>query len=317
MPTAAFPRHRGTVRLLLLALAAPAALAAQGAAPRPMSLDDLMELRAVGSPSLSPDGARVVYTVSAWEHPAARDTSKGDRHDNRSHLWLVPTAGGPPRQITFGERGESQPRWSPDGRHIAFVSARGTATGDEGPRPQLWLLPADGGEATVLTTARDGVSAYRWSPDGTRIAYLTTDSLSREAEARTRRRDDAKPFEGDLRLAHVWVIDVATRTAAKVTSGAFTVRGAPEWSPDGTRLAILASPTPLIRDERREAWVVTVATAGGGGMVPRREDAGVWRHPGGRHHRGRRHPHALAPQHGAGAARRGGGAGARAHRGHL
>jgi dipeptidyl aminopeptidase/acylaminoacyl peptidase len=233
-----------------------------------MSMDDLMEIRAVGSPALSPDGARVVYTVSAWEHPAARDTSRGDRHDRRSHLWMVPAAGGTPRQLTFGERGESQPQWSPDGRFISFVAARGAATGDEGPRPQLWLLPADGGEATVLTAARDGVTAYSWSPDGARLAYLTTDSLSREAEARTRRRDDAKPFEGELRLAHVWVIDVATRTASKLTSGAFTVRGAPEWSPDGTRLAILASPTPLIRDERREAWVVTVATGAKARIAP-------------------------------------------------
>ncbi|MFP5356371.1 MAG: prolyl oligopeptidase family serine peptidase, partial [Gemmatimonadota bacterium] len=140
------------------------------------------------------------------------------------------------------------------------IAARGTATGDEGPRPQLWLLPAAGGEAWQLTTARDGVSAYAWSPDGSRIAYLTTDSLTRDAEAKVRRRDDPKPFEGDLRLAHAWVVDVATKKATKVTSGPFSIRGAPSWSPDGTKLAILTSPTPLIRDERREAWIVTVAT---------------------------------------------------------
>ena len=280
MPAITLPRHWGAVRLTALSLAAPLALAAQGAAPRPMSMDDLMELRSAGSPSLSPDGSRVVYTVTGWEHPAARDTSKGDRHDQRSHLWMVPAAGGTPRQITFGERGESQPQWSPDGRFIAFVAARGTATGDEGPRPQLWLLPAEGGEAMPLTSARDGVSAYSWSPDGKRVAYLTTDSLTRDAEARARRRDDAKPYEGDLRLSHVWVVDVATRTAAKVTSGAYTVRGAPAWSPDGTRLALLTSPTPLIRDERRDAWVVTVATgekvrlAPPAKMIP--QFGGVW-----------------------------------------
>ena len=246
---------RLTSMLALLAVALPAR-----AQSRPMSIDDVMALRSVGAVSLAPDGGRVVYTVSAWEHPAARDTSKGDRHDMRSHLWMVSARGGDQRQLTFGERGESAPQWSPTGAQIAFIAARGAASGDEVPRAQLWLLPSAGGEAWQLTSARDGVSAYTWSPDGARIAYLTTDSLTREAEARVRRRDDSKPFEGDLRMSHVWVIDVATKTATKVTSGDFTVRGAPSWSPDGTKLAILTSPTPLIRDERREAWIVNVAS---------------------------------------------------------
>jgi len=247
------------VALPLLAAAIALAAPRAGAQGRPMTLDDVMELRNVGTVALSPDGTRIVYTVSAWEHPAARDTSKGDRHDMRSHLWLVSATGGDQRQLTFGERGESAPQWSPDGSRISFVAARGTATGEDGPRPQLWILPAAGGEAWQLTTARDGVAGYTWSPDGSRIAYLTTDSLTRDTEAKLRRRDDPKTFEGDLRLTHVWVIDVATKKATKVTSGDFTVRGAPTWSPDGTRLAILTSPTPLIRDERREAFIVTVA----------------------------------------------------------
>jgi len=253
----AAPSLRLTSALLLL-LGGPSIADGQG---RPMSLDDVMELRNVGAVALSPDGSRVVYTVSAWEHPAARDTSKGDRHDMRSHLWMVSSSGGDQRQLTFGERGETAPQWSPDGRSIAFLAARGAATGEDAPRPQLWILPAAGGEAWQLSSARDGVGGYTWSPDGSRIAYLTTDTLSRDAEARTRRRDDPRTFEGDFRLSHVWVIDLVTRKATKVTSGDFTVRGAPTWSPDGSRLAILTSPTPLIRDERRDAWIVTIASA--------------------------------------------------------
>ena len=240
----------------------PALLAGQ--AKRPMSTDDLMRLRAVGGVAIAPAGDRVLYTISAWEHPNANpakgDTALGDKHDRRSHVWVVPFTGGAARQLTFSERGESNPQWSPNGATISFVSARGAASGDEGPRPQIWLLPADGGEASQLTTARDGVSAYSWSPDGTRIAYLTTDSLSRDAEAKLRRRDDPKVYEGDLRLSHVWVIDVASKQATKVTGGDYTVRGAPSWSPDGTQLAFDASPTTLIRDERRDAYVVTIST---------------------------------------------------------
>ncbi|MEI6739476.1 MAG: S9 family peptidase [Gemmatimonadaceae bacterium] len=243
----------------LVAFGAPLLLSAQ--AKQPMTTADLMRVRSVGGAAISPSGDRVLYTVSAWEHPGAKgDTALGETHNRRSHVFIVPAAGGPARQLTASERGESQPQWSPDGATIAFVSARGTATNGEEPRPQLWLLPADGGEASVLTNARDGVSAYAWSPDGARIAYLTTDSLTRDAEAKARRRDDAKVYEGDLRLSQLWVIDVATKQATKVTSGAFTVRGAPSWSPDGTKLAFDASPTNLIRDERRDAYVVTIAT---------------------------------------------------------
>ncbi len=242
-----------------VAFGVPLLLSAQ--AKRPMTTADLMRVRSVGGAAISPSGDRVLYTVSAWEHPGAKgDTALGDTHNRRSHVFIVSAAGGPSRQLTASERGESQPQWSPDGATIVFVSARGTAAAGEEPRPQLWLLPADGGEATVLTNARDGVSAYAWSPDGARIAYLTTDSLTRDAEAKARRRDDAKVYEGDLRLSQLWVIDVATKQATKITSGAFTVRGAPSWSPDGTKLAFDASPTTLIRDERRDAYVVTIAT---------------------------------------------------------
>jgi dipeptidyl aminopeptidase/acylaminoacyl peptidase len=258
-------RHRTRAALVVFLLGVTGSLPAQG---RPMSLDDVMELRSVGGVALAPDGGRIVYTVAGWEHPAARDTSKGDRHEMRSHVWMVSRGGGDQRQLTFGERGESAPQWSPDGRHISFIAARGSGTGDDAPRPQLWILPAAGGEAWQLTTARDGAGSYAWSPDGRQIAYLTTDSLTREQEARRRRRDDPEPYEGDLRMSHVWVVDVATKQATKLTSGDYTVRGAPTWSPDGTRLAILTSPTPLIRDERRDAWIVTVATKEKGRIAP-------------------------------------------------
>ncbi|MBI2407445.1 MAG: S9 family peptidase [Gemmatimonadetes bacterium] len=223
-----------------------------------------MRFRSVGAVDLSPAGDRVLYTVTGWEHANANaakgDTALGDRHDRRSHVWIVAANGGAARQLTFSERGETNPQWSPDGSLIAFTSARGAAAGDDAARPQLWILPADGGEAWQLTAARDGVGAYAWSPDGTRIAYLTTDSLTRDAEARTRRRDDAKVYEGEFRLSHIWVANLATKKAEKITSGAFAVRGEPSWSPDGAMLAFDASPTPMTRDERRDAYLVNIST---------------------------------------------------------
>lgn len=252
------PRSRGRCSVALLATFLPSLVVAQ---PRGLDASDVMRTKAVGGAALSPDGGKVLYTISGWEHPNARgDTALGDRHERRSHVFVVPASGGAPRQLTYGERGESQPSWSPDGKTIAFVTARGTGTGEDAPRPQLWLLPADGGEARPLTTVRDGVSGYAWSRSGTQIAFITADTLTRDQEARRRRRDDPQVYEGDFRLNHIWVVDVASGKATKVTSGAFTVSGAPSWSADDSKLAFAASPTPLIRDERRDVYVVDVAS---------------------------------------------------------
>lgn len=236
------------------------------AGKRPMTIDDMMAIKNVGGAAISPNGSLVVYTVSAWEHPNANpargDSARGDRHDMRSHLWLVPSDGSrPARQITFSERGESQPQWSPDGSGVAFLSARGTANGDEQPRTEIYVLRLDGGEAEKITEAKEGVTGFRWSPDGKRIAFLSVDSLPKTSEAARKRRDDPQVYEGDFRLSHVWVVDVGTKKESElVHTTQFTVRGAPTWSPDGKRLAYVTTPTTLLRDERRNGFIVDAAT---------------------------------------------------------
>src|SRR6185503_6306305 len=189
-------------RLIPLAVAvlitAPAALA-QTAAKRPIAIADMMSLKNVGGAQISPNGALVVYTVSSWEHPNANpakgDTAVGDKHEQRAHLWLVPADGSRPgRQITFSERGESQPQWSPDGSMISFVSARGTASGEEQPRGQIHVLRLEAGEAEKITDVKEGVSGYSWSPDGRRIALLSVDSLPKTTDAARKRRDDPQVY---------------------------------------------------------------------------------------------------------------------------
>jgi dipeptidyl aminopeptidase/acylaminoacyl peptidase len=202
--------------LATAALVFCAAIATAQSAKRPMTIDDMMAMKNVGGAQISPNGMLVVFAVSAWEHPSATpakgDTAKGDKHEVRSHLWIVPADGSrPARQITFSERGESQAQWSPDGSMISFVSARGAAIGDEQPRAQIHVLHLDGGEAEKLTDVKEGVAGYSWSPDGARIAFVSVDSLPKNTDAARKRRDDPQVYEGDIRLSHVWVIDVATK----------------------------------------------------------------------------------------------------------
>ncbi len=256
--------HRARRLLVAVAIGTVAHTGLAQSTKRPMSLNDIMAMKNVGAPAISPDGKLVVYTVNAWEHPNAKgDTALGDKHDMRSHIWLVASDGSAPaRQLTFSERGESQPAWSPDGSMIAFVSARGAAAaGEDGPTPQVHVLRLVGGEAEKITSVRDGVGAFAWSPDGRTIAFLSTDSLTRAVEAQRKRRDDPQVYEGDQRLSHLWVVDVATKKERElVHSTRFTIRGAPDWSSDSRRFTMLTVPSTLTRDERRTAYIVDAAT---------------------------------------------------------
>ena len=255
------PLARGMACVVAL-LASAATANAQ--TKRPMTFADIMELKNVGGVSLSPDGSKVAYTVAGWEHPNARpstdpakpDTAKGDKHETRAHIWMVAATGGTPRQLTFSERGENAPQWSPDGRSLAFLSSRGSAADT---KSQIWILPMDGGEAYQLTTSKESVTGFEWSKDGSRIAFLAVDTLPKTDEAKTARRDDPQVFEANFRLSHGWVIDVATKRATEVVHGNFTVNGTPSWSPDGSRLAFMAAPTTLLRDTRSDIYVVTIA----------------------------------------------------------
>ena len=233
--------------LVLVSISSPLAQS-----KRAVTFDDVLAIKAVGGATLSPDGSQVLYTVRQW-------VAEKERMEARTHIWSVATNGSTPaRQITSGEKGDSQPQWSPDGKFISFVSARGAG---EDVKAQVYVMRADGGEAARLTDSRENVSSSAWSPDNTRIAYVTTDARSAAEEANLKKRDDERVFEGDFRYAHAWVIDVTTKTATRISEGTnYTVAGAPSWAPDGKRFVFGAGATPMLRDNRRDIYLANIDT---------------------------------------------------------
>ena len=166
--------------------------------PRTLKPEDIVALKGVGGGVISPNGkwAAFVRTVPILEE---------DKSEYRSHIWLVPTEGGKPFQLTNGPNGDGGLQWSPDSARIAFVSRRGSD------KSQIWIIPVGGGEAKQLTYTKSGASNPRWSPDGKRIAFLVREKDS-EAEEKSRKAKDDPVIVGkdDFKQAHLWIVDVGT-----------------------------------------------------------------------------------------------------------
>lgn len=208
------------LRGLLCLVAATLAVVSLGAqaAPAP-SIDDVLNLKRVGGPAISPDGRQVAFTI--------RETNWDD-NAFETEIWLANADGGAPRQMTQAAKSSVDPAWSPDGRWLAFISDR------DGKR-QIYRLALAGGEAERLTSGED-VRAFQWSPDGTRIAFTMMDPVSEAKKERDKKYGEFRIEDQDRRMTHLHLLDVASRARRALTSGAFVV-GSFDWSPDSTTIA--------------------------------------------------------------------------------
>src|SRR5579871_542221 len=216
-----------------------------------ITVEDLYKLRPVTHPKISPDGKRVAFVLTTIDER---------KLDYRSSIWIVPTAGGEAQQFTSGTANASSPAWSPDGRWLAFVSEREGEPKQSGEKdtrklgkgkPQIWLIPTDGGEAHQLTYMQHGASNPTWSPDGNSILFNAPVGPADEET------EDGKPLPkvrvidrlwyrldgvGFIheRRSHLFLIPATGGEALQLTDGDWDDSDA-AWSPDGRQIAFASS----------------------------------------------------------------------------
>ena len=261
---------------------------------RPITIDDYFQIREVHDPQLSPDAKWVTYTVKTA-------SLKKDKNENR--IWMVPATGGNATPLTAEGVSSSHARWSPDGKFIAFLSAR-----KEG-KTQVWLLNRLGGEAQPLTETVQGVDDFAWAPDSRRLALVLRDPTPEELETAKDKEDPSKePSEKekkskeqkpwiidrlqfkadeigylDRRRTHLYLLDLAAKTATQITSGDYD-DSQPAWSPDGKLLAFTSNRSQPDPDANynTDVWVVAADNTDKGALLkqittnPGEDDSPAW-----------------------------------------
>lgn len=201
-----------------------------------MQPSDLARLKTLGDPRLHPDGRSVAFVVS-------QPDLDEDRYLTRIHLW----DGERTRVLTHGPH-DARPRWSPEGDRLLFLRKGG----DDDDKPQVAVMPADGGEADVVTDFSLGVSEAEWSPDGRRLAVVATTWLNEDLDDDERKRRPKRigrlGYRGDTvgwrhdRRTHVWIVDVAGGAEPRcLTPGDDFDESGVTWRPDGDHLLFLSS----------------------------------------------------------------------------
>jgi dipeptidyl aminopeptidase/acylaminoacyl peptidase len=219
--------------LLALVFGLTHSAAAQNAVWTP---EKQVALKVPGSPRISPDGRRIVYTLNEAVMTA-------EKSEFVTQIWMANVDGTDNRQLTFGERSSTNPKWSPDGSMIAFLSNRNNN------RNQIFVLRLGGGEAEQITDGKSGVGTFEWSPDGKWFAYTMTDPKTDEEEKNEKARNDFRWVEENVKFGRLYLTPLVKgvdgkREVRKLTSIDRHVTDL-DWSPDGKSIAFSHVSGPL------------------------------------------------------------------------
>ena len=193
----------------------------------------MLQLKRISSVVISGDGSNVAYTVSS-------PLMEGEKSEFLTHIWIASSNGTMNRQFTFGDKSCSNVRFSPDSKYLTFTSPRDDKT-------QLYLMFADGGEAEKITSQKNDVGAYAWSPDSRSIAFLMQDTLTASEELNNKEKRDMKVVD-TYKNSHLYVLSMQKDNEGKypvkrLTSGDFHVTDI-NWSPDSRTIVFSHQKNP-------------------------------------------------------------------------
>jgi len=188
--------------------------------------EQTLKRRNISDLRLSPDESKIAMVVS--------EPVKGT--SSRRNIWIYNIIRKEIIHFTTSEKSDSRPRWSPDGKTLAFLSSRGEKT-------QICFIPVDGGEAQTFTESKTGIGSFEWSPDGKQIAFLSMTPKSEEEEKREKDKDDERVVDKDDRHPQLRIIDIETKKIRQITEEKWRISSA-AWTPDGKYLIISATNHP-------------------------------------------------------------------------
>jgi dipeptidyl aminopeptidase/acylaminoacyl peptidase len=243
-------------------------------APRNLTVDDYFRIKEVSDPQISPEGKWLAYVVK---------TADLQEDKNEERIWMVSSDGGEAIALTAESASSNHPRWSPDGKYLAFISER-----DEGQK-QVWLLNRLGGEAQQLTETIQDVKDFDWSPKSDRLVLVLQDPSPNELEAAKNKemkkeaeKEEPKPrpividrlhFKEDeigyldRRRPHLYVFEISSKKMTQITSGDID-DSEPAWSPDGRSIAFTSNRTAEPDSNfNSDIWVVSADNSDKGGNL--------------------------------------------------
>jgi dipeptidyl aminopeptidase/acylaminoacyl peptidase len=225
-----------TFSVIAVAQEKPAADAAKLLTP-----EASLNLRSISDLQFSPDSSRAAFVVT--------EPPKGERRAR--HIWLYEKMSGSVRQFTYSAKDESSPRWSPDGKQLAFLSNRED-------QQQVYVMRADGGEAAALTKGKRSVSNFAWSPDGKQIAFLAPDAKSEAEEKKDKDKDDAHVVDKADKQPRLWLLTLSTGEAKALSDSKWEISEL-AWLPGGDRIIVSATDHPESDQETHRIFSIAVS----------------------------------------------------------